>query len=50
MLSDMDSNQEFFTAINPKTALKDDVKNQFLTNHLIPFIEKVELWYISIHN
>jgi hypothetical protein len=46
MLSNDISNLEFLLSINPEKAVKDDVKNPFITNHVIPLIKKVEFWYI----
>jgi hypothetical protein len=42
MLRNRDYSRELLMAINPETALKDDLKNPFITNHLIPLIKKVE--------
>jgi hypothetical protein len=43
MLIKKDSNLEFLLALDPEEAVKDDVKNNFITKHVIPFIKKVDL-------
>jgi hypothetical protein len=43
MLSTVDSNLKFLSAIDPEEAVTDDVENNFFTKHVIPFIKKVEI-------
>jgi hypothetical protein len=47
-LSNTDSKLEFLLAISPKEALKDDVENTFIINHVLPLIKKVQFCYTRV--